>query len=101
MVRYLVHVHIEDAVQRDTEETVTERMEENGFSKEYRIGSSNLLLAPWLYGGESTAEEAEVTDFLRASLQEKVPGKLHVLGLHVGSMQLACAPSWLSNASVL
>ena len=101
MAQYLVHVHIEGYIADDTEDLVTERMEQNGFSKQCKLGSNSLLLAPWLYGGESTAEESVVTDFLRASLQEKVAGKLHVFVLHAGSMQLACAPSWLLNASVL
>ncbi|WP_344687532.1 hypothetical protein [Terriglobus aquaticus] len=75
-------------------------MEEHGFTKDWKIGSRNVFLAPGLYGGESTGDDATVTKALQAVLRKAISDDLIVFVLHAENVLPVAPPSWLPKASV-
>lgn len=82
MPSYVVHVHVESAIEDETEDLVTTTMAKFGFGKGFKTDDGTVVgLAPWLYEGVSGDDEQTVAGRLRTMLYLAIGKELVVLVL--------------------
>ena len=79
MQRYLVHVQVEGPTNSVTEQTLTFKLRDHGFTRFLTLDDGDVApLGPWLYGGEAEDHD-DLAHFLCNELHRAIQREMIVL----------------------